>query len=162
MAPDLRAKDAAAVAAMPDIVSTHTYEAGWYNNATFVFPLLGAVGTLIAWTATGSVELLGLSIFLFVVTGVMLPLVYLTWQHTPTAVVVRESRIDALHQGHVMETLAWHDVTAVRRVETMGNVRWYVVGPDGDHLTLEGEIAELETLLSHAARLAGVELEEQR
>lgn len=153
----LRPKDAAIADGLPDLISAHTYLAGWYNNATFVFPLLAAIVTIIAWAATGSFELLGISIFFFVVTGIMLPVVFLTWQGTTTAVLVRESGIDALHQGRLARSLRWENVTAVRRVQTMGNVRWYIVGPDGDHLTLEGEIDELEALLDSARRLAGVD-----
>ena len=156
MTQPLRSRDAAAVRALPDVLGTHGYEASWYNNATFVLPFLGAVATLIAWGAAGSAELLGISIFFFAVTGLMLPLVYLTWQRTPTVVVVSQAEIRALHQGRVLQRLEWSEVTAVRRVETMGNVRWYVVGPDGEHLTLEGEIENLDGLLDTARRLSGL------
>ena len=157
MTQPLRSRDAAVVRALPDVFGTHGYEASWYNNATFVLPFLGAVITLIAWGVVGAAELLGISTFFFVVTGLMLPLVYLTWQRTPTVVVVSQTGIRALHQGRVLQALDWSEVTAVRRVETMGNVRWYVVGsPDGDHLTLEGEIENLDALLDTARRLAGL------
>ena len=100
--------------------------------------------------------MLGIGLFFLVVTGVMLPLVALTWRRTPTLIVLDAERIEALHQGETRQALAWDEVSDVRRVETMGNVRWYVVGRDEDHLTLEGEIAELEALLAEARRLAGL------
>ena len=170
--PTLRARDARAIEALTDVRTTHTYEGGWYNNATFVLPLLGAIGVLIAWAVTGSFELLGMSLFLFVVTGVMLPLVWLTWQRTPTVIVVRNSSLDALHQGRTLQSLPWIAVTDVRRVETMGNVRWYVVAnydTKGDaqkttdasdtadqleRIAIEGEIADGPALLAAARRLA--------
>ena len=152
----LRHRDRAALASRHDALRAHGYEGGWFNNATFVFPVLGAIGTLIAWAVAGSTELLGISLFFFVVTGLTLPLVWLTWQRTPTVVVLRASGIEALHQGRRLQFLGWETVQAVRRVETMGNVRWYVVGAEEEHLTLEGEIADLETLLAGARELAGL------
>lgn len=152
----LRPRDADAVAAMPDVVRIHLYEADWYNNATFVLPLLGAVGMLIAWGVTGSLELLGLGIFLMVVTLGMLPLVFLTWQRTPTAIIVRRSAVEALHQGRTLQRLAWPDVAAVRRVETMGNVRWYVLDRDGGRLAIEGEIEDVPALLEAVRSAAGL------
>lgn len=152
----LRPRDAEAVAARPGTIRAHSYEGGWYNNATFVFPVVASVGALIAWLVVGGTELLGISIFFLVVAGVMLPLVGLTWQRTPTVIVLGAEEIEALHQGEPRGALAWRDVSAVRRVETMGNVRWYVVGGDEEHLTLEGEIADLASLLAEARRLAGL------
>lgn len=152
--PGLRRRDAAALANLDDVVSVHPYTAHWYSNATFVLPLLAALGTLIAWAATGSGELLGISIFFAVVTLIMLPLVYLTWARTPTVIVLRRDGVDAWHQGRLLKRLAWRDVSDVRRKETMGNVRWYVVGRDEEHLSIEGEFAELEALLAGARRLA--------
>lgn len=156
MAHPPRPKDATAIAALPHIVSVHPYEGDWYNNATFALPLLGALGTTIAWLVAGGEELLGISLFLLAITGLMLPLVFFTWRRTPTVIVLRRAGIDALHQGRRLQSLAWPDVQALRRVDTMGNVRWYVSGPDGVHLTLEGEIADLDLLLAHARRLAGL------
>ena len=155
----LRPRDAAAIAALPDSVSAHSHQAGWYNNASFLLPFLAAVGTLIAWLVAGGAELLGISIFFFVVSGLMLPLVYLTWQRTATAIVLRESGIEARHQGRLLQSLAWNDVRALRRAETMGNVRWYVFGPEDRHLSLDGEIDSLDTLLDEICRLADVERE---
>jgi hypothetical protein len=153
----LRRRDADAVSKLPDAIQAHTYEGAWFNNATFVFPFLAAVGTLIAWAIVGGTELIGISAFFFIVTGAMLPLVWLTWQRTTTAIVLRQSGIEALHQGERRQFLPWDEVSAVRRVETMGNVRWYVLGADEEHITLEGEIAELESLLDDARALAGLE-----
>ena len=152
----LRRRDAAALAERPDTIRAHTYEGDWYNNATFVFPFLAAVGALIAWAIVGGTELLGIGLFFLVVTAVMLPLVWLTWQRTPTVVLVRKAGLEALHQGTPRQYLAWDEVSAVRRVETMGNVRWYIVGANEDHMTLEGEIADLETLLAEARHHGGL------
>ena len=141
---------------MPDLLRLHTNVAGWYNNATFALPALAALVLYGAWAITGTGELLGIAIFLTVVTGAMLPLVWVTWQRTPTAVVLRSAGIAALHQGRPLRQIAWADVTAVRRVETMGNVRWYIVARDGDHLTIEGEIEDVPGLLAAARSLAGL------
>ena len=153
----LRPRDQTVVSAATDVISAHTYDASWYNNATFVFPFLAAAGAGIVGGVTRSLELLGLAGFLAVVTLLMLPLVYTTWRRTPTVVILRRERIESLHQGRPMLAFPWSTITGLRRVETMGNVRWYVVGNDGSHLTLDGEIADLDGLLERARTLAGLD-----
>lgn len=155
----LRKRDAVTSDRLNDVLSVHTYLGGWYNNATFLFPLLAGVGTIIAWTATGSFELLGLSFFFFSVTGIMLPIVFLTWKRTPTAIIIRESGVAALHQGDVMQVLDWTEVQSVSRKETMGNVRWYITSINGNHIAIDGEIDSRHILIRTACRLAQVELE---
>ena len=148
--PPLRRKDAEALLRYNGVRSAHTYEASWYHNATFVFPLLAVVIAGIVWLATGSGEAGGAAIFFLVVTGAMLPVVFITWQRQTTAVVVHEDGITALHSGHEQQTVSWDELSGVRRVETMGNVRWYIDGADGEHVVIEGEIADRETLLASA------------
>ena len=148
--PPLRRKDAEALLRYPGVRSAHTYQASWYNNATFVFPLLAVIIAGIVWLATGSAEAGGAAIFFLVVTGAMLPVVFITWQRQTTAVIVHEDGVTALHAGLEQETIAWDDLTSVERVETMGNVRWYLRGSGERHIVIEGEIAEREQLLDAA------------
>ena len=146
----LRRRDAAALARYPGVRSAHTYEAGWFNNATFLFPLAAALISGIVWLAVGSGEAGGAAIFFLVVTAAMLPVVFLTWQRTTTAIVVHEEGVTALHQGLEQQTIAWAELRSVRRMETMGNVRWYLDGAGEEHIVVEGEIAEREALLEAA------------
>ena len=118
----LRRRDAAALARYPGVRSVHTYEAGWFNNATFLFPLAAALISGIVWLAVGSGEAGGAAIFFLVVTAAMLPVVFLTWQRTTTAIVVHDDGLTALHQGLEQQTIAWPELRSVRRMETMGNV----------------------------------------
>lgn len=148
--PSLRRRDAAALARYGGVRSTHTYTASWFHNATFVFPLLAAAIAGIVWLATGSGEAGGAAIFFLVVTGAMLPVVFVTWRRTTTAIVVHEDGISALHQGEEQRTLAWEELRGVRRVETMGNVRWYLDGAEGEHIVVEGEMSGREQLLDAA------------
>ncbi len=154
--PALRPADQHAVDAMTDVVSTYTYTAHWFSNATFVFPLLGALGALIAWPIFGAGELLGISIFLAIITVLMLPLVSLTWARTPTAIVVRDDSVETLHQGRRLKSLNWKDIWAVRKKDTMGNIRWYIVGLDEEYISVEGEISNIDSLLDTSRRLAGI------
>lgn len=154
----LRRKDAEALLRYHGVRSAHTYQASWYNNATFVFPLLAVIIAGIVWLATGSAEAGGAAIFFLVVTGAMLPVVFITWQRQTTAVVVHEDGVTALHAGLERQTIEWDELRSVRRVETMGNVRWYLDGAGDEHIVIEGEIAEKERLLD-AAR---AELESRR
>jgi hypothetical protein len=157
--PSLRPADRDAVSALPDVVGIHPYTAHWFNNATFVLPVLATIGTLIAWAAAGSDELLGISIFSAIITVLMLPLVRLTWVHTPTVIALTQERILALHQGRQLKSLAWTDVVAVRKQDTMGNIRWYIVAQDEEYISVEGEIDQIDTLLETARRLAGLDPE---
>ena len=147
---ELRRKDAEALLRYRRVRSAHTYQASWYNNATFVFPLLAVVIAGIVWLATGSSEAGGAAIFFLVVTGAMLPVVFITWQRQTTAVIVHDDGVTALHVGLEQQTIEWDDLRSVRRVETMGNVRWYLDGQGEEHIVIEGEIAEREALLDAA------------
>ncbi len=151
--PPLRRKDEEALLRYGGVRSAHTYEASWYHNATFVFPLVAVIISGIVWLATGSGEAGGAAIFFLVVTAAMLPVVFITWQRQTTAVVVHEAGVTALHSGQEQLSIAWEDLRSVRRVETMGNVRWYLDGAGEEHIVIEGEIAEREELLE-AARTA--------
>ena len=152
----LRRKDAEALLRYQGVRSVHTYQASWYNNATFVFPLLAVIVAGIIWLATGSGEAGGAAIFFLVVTAAMLPVVFITWQRQTTAVIVHEEGVTALHAGFEQQTIEWDELRSVRRVETMGNVRWYLDGAGEEHIVIEGEIAEREELLNAArAELTG-------
>ncbi len=151
-ADELRRQDAEALRRYGGVRSAHAYQASWYNNATFVFPLVAVIVAGIVWLATGSGEAGGAAIFFLVVTAAMLPVVFLTWQRTTTAIVVHDDGLTALHQGQEQQTIAWPELRSVRRMETMGNVRWYLDGQGEEHIVVEGEIAGREALLEAARR----------
>ena len=157
----LRRRDAAALERYAGVRSVHTYEAGWFNNATFLFPLAAALISGVVWLAIGSGEAGGAAIFFLVVTAAMLPVVFLTWQRTTTAIVVHEAGLTALHQGLEQQTISWSELRSVRRMETMGNVRWYLDGAGDEHIVVEGEIAERESLLEAARQELAAKREDQ-
>ena len=148
--PPLRRKDAEALSRYRGVRSAHTYQASWYNNATLVFPLIAVIIAGIVWLATGSAEAGGAAVFFLVVTGAMLPVVFITWQRQTTAVILHEDGVTALHMGLEQQSIAWDELRSVRRVETMGNVRWYLDGSGEDHIVIEGEIADRDRLLDEA------------
>lgn len=150
----LRRRDAEALEQFDGVESAHAYTASWYNQATLIFPLLGSLIALIVWAAAGTSEAAGAAIFFAAVAAAMLPLVYLTWRRTTTAMVVHAGGLTALHQGEARETLDWAELRGVRRVETMGNVRWYVDGAEGRHIVIEGEIDRREQLIETLERRA--------
>ena len=92
--------------------------------------------------------------FLGGITVFMLPVVLLTWRGTPTAIVLTSTGATALHDGRVLRSLTWDSIERIERVETMGNVRWRLVPRDGQHLAIEGEIADVPGLISRARELA--------
>lgn len=148
--------DAAFVAARTDVVAVHANESHWWNHASFALPLLGCLGfVLVGWLA-GSFESLGFGLFLGGITVLMLPVVLLTWRATPTAIVLTSTEAFAVHDGHVLRSVAWTDIDRIERVETMGNVRWRLMPREGQHLTVEGEIADVPGLVAKARVLAGL------
>jgi hypothetical protein len=149
-ADNLRQKDAEALLRYAGVRSAHTYQASWYNNATFVFPLLAVIVAGVIWLATGSSEAGGAAIFFLVVTGAMLPVVFITWQRQTTAVIVHQVGVTALHMGLEQQTIEWDELRSVRRMETVGNVRWYLDGAGEEHIVIEGEIAARDQLLDAA------------
>ena len=150
------AGDEAAIAATADVISVHRNTTSWYNNASFALPLLATVVAAIVGALLRNVDWLAFAGFLLVVTLLMIPVVLTSWRHTATAVVLTREGIAALHNGRTLKRLSWRDVVALDRRETQGNVRWLVQSPAGDHLTLEGELDNLDGLLREVRRLAGL------
>jgi hypothetical protein len=99
---------------------------------------------------------LGFGGFLGAITVFMLPVVLLTWRATPTAIVLTASGALALHAGRILRQVQWADVVRIERIETMGNVRWRIVPHAGQHLAIEGEIADVPGLVARAGELAGL------
>lgn len=151
-----RGSDARAIAAMPGAVAVHRNPTNWYNNASFLLPAAATVAAVVVGVILRSVEIFGFAVFIGVVTALMLPLVLATWRQTATAIVLTLSGITSLHEGRVLKLLAWHDIVAIRRRETQGNVRWEIAAANGERILLDGEIEDLPTLLSTAHRLSGL------
>ncbi|MGE0228155.1 MAG: hypothetical protein AB7I38_03290 [Dehalococcoidia bacterium] len=139
-----------------DVVSVHPNESHWWNHASFALPLLGAVGFVGFGLLSGKAEATGFGLFLAGITVFMLPVVLLTWRATATAIVLTDRRALALHDGRVLREVDWADVERIERVETLGNVRWKFMPQEGQHLTVDGEIADVPGLVARAEELAGL------
>jgi hypothetical protein len=152
-----RRADADAIAALADVLAVHPNEAHWWNHGSFALPLLGGLGCLALGALAGLDEAIGFGAFLLVCALLMLPVVLLGWRSTPTAIVLTAHEALALHEGRALRRIAWADVDRVERFETMGNVRWKLL-PRGaeQHLTIDGEIADVPALVARARELAGV------
>jgi len=157
--PFLRRRDRDAITALAaetEIVSVHPNESHWWNDASFALPLVGSIVCVaIGWFAS-SAELLGFGAFLGFVTLAMFPVVQLSWRNTPTAIVLTSRGALALHAGRVLREVQWTDLASVDRIETMGNVRWRLQPWEGQHLAVDGEIADVPGLVAHARALAGL------
>lgn len=149
-------QDTATIAAMSGVIGAFRNTTHWYNNASFLLPLVatllvGALGAL-----RRSPDLLGFAAFLGVVTVAMLPVVLAGWRQTATTVVVTERTIVILHHGRALKSLDWRKVTSVRQRETQGNIRWEIAADDGDRLFLDGELENLPRLVQLARQQAGL------
>ena len=157
--PDLRPRDRAVVEAIGRLESVHVLEAHWWNNASFLLPLLVGVVSLAIGAVTRSFEALGVAAFLFVVTAFMFPVVMLTWRRTPTAVVLTTDRILALHEGRVLRELRWSEVARIERAD-YDNIKWRLRPREGDHLSIESELTDIDGLIQAARRLTGLPSED--
>ena len=153
----LHRDDAALVAARPDAVQAHGNESHWWNHASFMLPLIGFLVLTISGLLFGWAEATGFGIFLGVVLVLQLPVVWFTWRGTATAIVLTETGALALHRGVVRREVQWSELDSIERVETFGNVRWKLVERGGEHISIEGEIAEIPALIERASELSGVE-----
>ena len=152
----LGAADRAFVAALPDrVVAVHANETHWWNNGSFALPLLGALACIAFGLLFGIGEATGFGLFLGAIALFMLPVVLLTWRNSATAIVLTEAAAYALHNGAVLREVRWPDVHLIDRVDTMGNLRWRLHPREGQHLAIEGEIADVPGLIETAQRLSG-------
>ena len=153
----LHRDDAATTAARADVVQAHGNESHWWNHASFMLPLIGFVGLTVAGLLFGWAEATGFGLFLGVVLVLQLPVVWFTWRGTATAIVLTEGGALAMHRGEVRRELRWSELDRIERVETFGNVRWKLVERGGEHISIEGEIADIPSLIERASELSGVE-----
>ena len=137
-------------------MSVHSNVTAWWNNASFLLPGLGAVLSLTAGALTGSVEALGFGAFLLAVTLVMLPVVMLTWRRTATSVVLTHNRVRSLHEGRTLRDIPWSELARIEKSD-YDNIKWRLRPKEGDHLSIEAELEDVDGLIAQAARLSGVE-----
>ena len=141
----LHRDDAASITARPGVVQAHGNESHWWNHASFMLPLLGFVGLTVSGLLFGVVLLL------------QLPVVWFTWRGTATAIALTDEGALALHRGEVRREVRWSELERIERVETFGNIRWKLVERGGEHISIEGEIADIPSLIERASELSGVE-----
>ncbi len=151
----LHADDLAAIEGL-EVVVAHSNESHWWNHASFVLPLLGAIVFLAIGQVAGSAEATGFGIFLGVVLLLQLPIVWFTWRRTATAIVLTRSSALALHRGRTLAEVRWAELERIERVETLGNVRWRLAESGGTHIAVEGEIEDVPGLVEQASSLSGV------
>ena len=149
--------DAATTTSRTDVVQAHGNESHWWNHASFMLPLLGFVGLTVSGLLFGWAEATGFGLFLGVVLVLQLPVVWFTWRGTATAIVLTEDGALAMHRGEVRRELRWSELDRIERVETFGNIRWKLVERGGEHISIEGEIADIPSLIERASELSGVE-----
>ena len=153
----LHRDDVATVGARADVVQAHANESHWWNHASFMLPLIGFLALTISGLIFGWAEATGFGLFLGVVMVLQLPVVWFTWRGTATAIVLTGDGALALHRGVVRRELRWSELDRIERVETFGNVRWKLVERGGEHISIEGEIADIPALIERASELSGVE-----
>jgi hypothetical protein len=133
----------------------HSNQTSWWNNASFALPALGAALSLGVGLIARSPEALGFGAFLAVVTLAMLPVVLLTWRRTPTAIVLTRSRVVALHAGHPLREIPWSALARIERAD-YDNIKWRLRPAEGDHLSIEAELDDVERLIERASALSGI------
>ncbi len=153
-------RDAALIAARPDVVAVHINDSRWWQNASFALPLLVCLVSLALGALLRSPEAIGFGLFLAVVTAIMVPVVMLTWRSTATAVVLTTGGALSLHHGLVLHELRWPELRRIERVEYLGNTRHKLVHGDGEEerfMSIESEIEHADDLVDRAFALSGLE-----
>ena len=70
-------------------------------------------------------------------------------------VVLTRERVLALHEGRTLREIAWPDLARIERAD-YDNIRWRLRPREGDHLSIEAELADVEGLISTACELSGL------
>lgn len=156
-----RADRAFVLASGEPVVAVHANETHWWNNGSFALPVLGAVVCLAVGLVAHITEAIGFGLFLGAIALLMLPVVLLTWRGSATSIVLTAERALALHNGKVLRDVPWAEVHLIDRVDTLGNVRWRLHPREGQHLAIEGEIADVPGLIEEAQRLSGYRSQSQ-
>ena len=152
----LRGADARAVAALDGVVGVHAHPVHWWNNASFALPFLAAVASLAVGLLAGIAEATGFGLFMLATTAIIAPVVAFTWRRTPTAVVLTEEMLVALHAGRELRRLPWEEIESVAAVD-YDDVRWRLYPRAGEHLSLESGIDRLPELVDELCARAGLE-----
>ena len=141
-------RDLEEVAHLTGVVATFGNPTHWYQNASFLLPLVACalVGTIAVLRR--SVELGGFAAFLFAVALLMVRIVLAGWRQTATAVVLTRDAITTLHHGRVLRSIGWAEVEQISERETQGNVRWQISARDGNRILLDGELDGLSDLIA--------------
>ena len=150
-----RRSDAAAIDRLEGVVSVHVNSSHWWNNASFVLPLVASAVSLTVGLLFGSTEATGFAGFLAAVALLMLPVVAMTWRRTPTAVVLTAHAAIALHGGRVLRELPWDELAGVEAAD-YDNIKWRLRHRDGSHLSVEAELTDIEGLVRRAGELSGL------
>lgn len=150
-----KADRASVLASSELVVAVHANESHWWNNGSFALPVMGAVVCLAVGLLAHISEAVGFGLFLGAIALFMLPVVLLTWRGSATSIVLTATRALALHNGKVLRDVPWAEVHLIDRVDTLGNVRWRLHPREGQHLAIEGEIADVPGLIEQAQRLSG-------
>ncbi len=152
-APEARGADASAIGAMRDVVSVHVNQSHWWNNASFVLPSLVALVSIVIGLVFSSAEALGFGFFTLGVTVVLLPVVLVTWRRTATVVVLTREAAVALHEGRELISVRWDAISEIEAAD-YDSIRWRIRPKEGDHLSIEAELHDVEGLVEHAHALS--------
>ena len=141
-----------------DAVQAHANESHWWNHASFMLPLLGFLGLTIPGLIFGWAEATGFGAVprrgarVAVARGV----VYMA-RHGDGDRADRAGRPRAPSRCRAARGAVESELERIERVETFGNVRWKLVERGGEHISIEGEIADIPSLIERAGELSGVE-----
>ena len=153
--PPVRAADAAAIATMSEVVSVHVNRTHWWNNASFVLPLLVAMLSIAIGAIFSVGEATGFGLFALAVTALLLPIVAAMWRRTATAVVLTGEAVIALHQGRELRSVRWDELDRIEPAD-YASVQWRLRARDGSHLSIEAELHDVDGLIDSASELSGL------
>ena len=128
----------------------------WWQNASFVLPLLlGSVSLLYGLIFENS-GAKGFGIFLLVVMVIMLPVVWLTWRSTATSIYFTDKEIIALHLGKILKKITLENLQSIETIEYLGQRRYKLVASDEIFFTIDNEFENIPEIIRTVTSRTGI------
>ena len=129
----------------------------WWQNASFVLPLLlGSISYIFGQIFDNS-GAKGFGIFLIIVMIVMLPVVWLTWRSTATSISFTDKEIIALHLGKVLKKITLDNLQSIETIEYLGQRRYKLVESDEIFFTIDNEFDDVSEIIKTITARTGMQ-----
>ena len=128
----------------------------WWQNASFVLPLLLGAVSLIYGLIFNTSGAKGFGIFLLVVMVIMLPVEWLTWRSTATSIYFTDKELIALHLGKILKKITLENLQSIETIEYLGQKRYKLVESDEIFFTIDNEFENIPDIIKTITSRTGI------